>query len=91
LKGVLGVGLVAQHATADVEDHRAVPPQEDLERRLVPRAEEPPEQFPVGSVLPLWISTDPDDERASASTWMSPECKQSDVSVARLAWQETLS
>jgi hypothetical protein len=28
---------------------------------------------------------------ASASTWMSPECKQSDVSVARLAWQETLS
>jgi len=29
--------------------------------------------------------------RASATTWMSPKCKHSDVSAARLAWQETLS
>jgi len=31
------------------------------------------------------------DNGASATTWMSRECKHSDVSVARLAWQETLS
>jgi len=41
-------------------------------------------QLPQQAVLSI-------DEWASASTWMSSECKHSDVSVARLAWQETLS
>jgi 4-hydroxy-tetrahydrodipicolinate synthase len=39
----------------------------------------------------LWEAVQAVDHRASASTWMSSECKHSDVSVARLAWQETLS
>ena len=30
-------------------------------------------------------------KRASARTWRSPGCKHSEVGLARLAWQETLS
>jgi hypothetical protein len=44
---------------------------------------------PGSKYLPAWPSMA--DNWASASTWMSSECKHSDVSVARLAWQETLS
>jgi hypothetical protein len=62
LEGVLGVGLVAQDAAADVQDHRAVPPQEGRESRLVPLAEEPPEQFLVAGAPHPRFSTDSADK-----------------------------
>ena len=40
LEGVLGVGVVAQDAAADAQDHRAVPAHQRGEGRLVAPAEE---------------------------------------------------
>jgi hypothetical protein len=40
LEGVLGVLFMAQHAAADVQNHRPVTPNQDLERRLIALADE---------------------------------------------------
>ena len=48
LKGVLGIGAAAQHAAADVQDHRPVPAQQGVEGSLILLGTEPLEQVPVG-------------------------------------------
>jgi hypothetical protein len=47
LKGVLGVVVVTQDAFADAHDHRAVPPHERLECRLVASVDENFQQFAI--------------------------------------------
>jgi hypothetical protein len=47
LEGVLGVGRVPQDAPADAPDHRAVPPHQDRDRRLIPAEKEALQQLLV--------------------------------------------
>src|SRR5262249_7249931 len=48
LEGVLGVVRVAKETQTEIEYHRPVPPDEDLERRLLAAADERFQQLGVG-------------------------------------------
>src|SRR5207248_8871619 len=48
LKRVLDVGLILEHAAADAQDHRPVPGDEGLERRLVTPFQVALQQLPLG-------------------------------------------
>ncbi len=47
LEGVLGIVVVAEDAPADAQDHRPMPPDDRLERRLIATCDEPFEQIAV--------------------------------------------
>jgi len=47
LKGILGIGFVAQNAAADAQHHRAVPAHQRCERRLIAPRQEPLQKLPV--------------------------------------------
>ncbi len=48
LEGILGVLGVVQHAPADAEDHRSMPPHQQLERRLIAVLEKTLQQMRIG-------------------------------------------
>jgi hypothetical protein len=50
LKGILGRVLIVRHIPADAQHHRAVPPQEQLERRFVMPGHETTQQIRVRDV-----------------------------------------
>src|SRR5262245_194502 len=54
LKGVLRIGRVAQDAAAGVEHHLPMPPDEQLEGRLVPSIRKPPQQLSVCDAAAPW-------------------------------------
>src|SRR5262249_25035286 len=62
LESVLGVGLVAQHAAADVKHHRAVTEQERVKGGLVSLANEALEQVVVGQLPHALVEGDPADQ-----------------------------
>src|SRR5262249_27510576 len=59
LESILPVCLVAQHAVADLQHHRAVAEQERGKGGLISLASEAPQQLVVGQVAHAFVEGDP--------------------------------